>query len=264
MNWYRRQKTAGVTFSPSGSGKMAQPMMLLDICSDLYSFGYRDIDILDGTGVGWNFIEPDGDSDYTGPLGTINIYMPIYRQIQDKKTGEWRKAAIPEIDQLTPKKISDLVNAYNEKQGGELVLKLKDIEQSGSRDVNVARVEVVANETVNREEIPEISLANANANNLLQLLAQHGLPVSPEEYAGSFSALDYIGARQLMTQEAITGYERESYEHQDRDNEGNPVGPHITEFGLSADRLETYLKILDGMAAWIMSKDLPDKSISFA
>lgn len=258
MNWYRQNKSAGITFFPVGSEKISQPMYLLDICHDLTNYGYYRSDILKGTGVKLDDIEPDGDSEFTGPTGIINVYMPIYRFVRDEGGGVV-KQAIPEIDQMTPEKAQKLINGYNEDMAGEVVLQLIRVDTSNLKGIPVARVQVVENNTEDREEIPEISLSNDNAAQFLKLLAQHGLPINPEEYGGVFSVEDYFAARQFMTTEAIQSHERDSY-----DSGEESGGPRMIDSGLSSEQLNMYLRVLDDIAAWIQRSGMPDQEIAYS
>lgn len=253
MNWYKKakfDKRASVSFWPAGSDKISQPMTVSDICNEMIRYGWYVGKIFrEGQGMYHDTISPDGD-DYFEHLGIINIYVPESFSARTDE-GEFYRENIPVQQRLNEKQVQTLVKEFNDHMAGLVVLgDPKEDMSSGGRVVY--RVQVLENSTKDLEQVPEMNMANSNAKAILEILAQHGLNVTPSEYAGAFSVDEYLGARQLMIDETLEQHERPETE------ESNMFG-----FGLSLDKINAYLDGLDQLAAWIRQNNLPDQKIVF-
>lgn len=265
MNWYRKIaskiKIASVTFSPSGSYKMSQPMDMLGIASDMLQFGHYQSDLLKDTGVMMNDITPDGDYHFQ-PTGVMNFYIPIFKTVDNPKYDQeqgWTddnemyiRQAIPENLQMTEQRIRQFVDGYNQHKMGDVVAQFDRMDISNMSGKAVARINVVENKTTEIEPIPEVQMANGNYFEVAKLLKKHGVPIEPEEYGGQFTVDEYIGARQLMQDSEIEKHTRPEYQ------EGN-----MYDAGLPFEQIEDYFTRLDQMAAWIQKSQLPDQTIAF-
>jgi hypothetical protein len=178
-------KFASITFTPSGSHRMAKPKTIMNIAFDMSSIGERKK--LLGDIVPYKDIDIDG-LDVDAPTGTINIYLPNEGSIRNAR---------------------QIVEAYNDDTGGSIQVALEKVEQSNSRDTLVARVKVIKNDTVEIAKVPEVNLANGNALTVLRLLFGPDPTTSGEqdetwepEYEGEFSVDDYWIARNKVTENA--------------------------------------------------------------
>lgn len=255
MNWYKKSslnKVASVDFFLEGIEKISKPMTVLDICNDLSEFGhYTGNNFNEGQGMHMDSISPDGDSAFNW-TGTINIYVPDNRSVSDPDS-EWgyRREDIPEEEMLKEEQVKALIKGYNGyKHGIVLGYPTKDVSNMTGKDVY--RVPVIRNETQNIDQIPSLNVSNANAEAFLRLLKHHGLNVDAEEYAGSFGVEDYIGARQLMSDDSIKQFQRDTV------HEGNMFSA-----GLTLNMIKRYLQVLDQMVSWAYKNDLPVKEINF-
>jgi len=268
-------KFASVTFFPSGSHKMAGPKDLDSIARDMAGIGSQK-----GILGGIDPMEIMADGLEVGKFtGIINVYLPSKESV---------------------KSVKDLVDAFNKEQAGIIELALLRVDRSKMRDMPVARVEVVKNETSEYEGIPEANMANANAKMVLEMLAQHGLPVDPNEYTGSFSVDDYWLARNLVSDEAKrqrlrepsdkevpggleeilapgqeqepktpwekmerereTEWEKMEREREEKEGKGTI---RVIDQGMTEERIERYFANLDRIAKWIERQKLPDRTISY-
>ena len=255
MNWYKQSslhKKASVTFWPSGTDKISEPLILLDICHEITQYGWYVGKIFrQGQAMSMDMVEPSQDSSFDAPTGIIDIFVPTKRHITDPISGKYAWEDIPVDERFSEEQAQLLINGFNEHKAGSVVLGPPQEELSPGGTI-VYKTEVLENNTVDLERIPEINLANDNAKSLLEILQKHGLDVMPSEYAGSFNVDDYLGARQLMIDDTLKQYERPESQ------EGNMIG-----FGLNLNRIQAYLDGLDQIANWIKSNNLPKQEISF-
>lgn len=197
MNWYLRYLTAGlfkkasITFVLEGSHKIAQPMDLLNLCSDFTNFiYYRGKLANDRFRPGMTDIEPDGSSDYSGPTGTINVYVKHNDEISEY-----------------PKAIKAWI-ADKAQEGYQIECNMQP-EQSRSRHGQVFRVNIIKNPSTEYPRIPEINMSNANAYAMLRLL---GLATgdSMEDCVGRIGLEDLKNRIKAVSQEQMQGEVQQS------------------------------------------------------
>ena len=242
MNWYKRaniNKLASVTFWVEGSDQITQPMTKLDICQDLAQFIFYGINLGQKLGFQWDDIDPDVSSgDVFASTGQFNIYL----RNKNIKSGI----------------VENILNQYNEHK--QLIeLKLLEINKSGIKpDLNTARVIIVRNDTANLESLPEMNVANANANAIIQLLSNEGMG-QLDPYGGT------LDSTQLKT--VISNIEQNSYlldtytkEPTEDISEGRPI---IIDMGRSYERLKGYIDNLKKMINYIEKNNLPVKQINY-
>jgi len=248
INWYKKSsfnKRASVDFFLSGVDKISKPMTVLDICNEMLKYGsYTGKNFNEGQGIHIETISPDGNDSFNW-TGTINIYVP------DSRSGDDGWQDIPEEERLKEDQVKDLVKGYNSyKQGIVLGYPTKDV--SNMTGGNVYRIQVIRNETKDLEQIPTLNVSNMNASAFLKLLKFHGIDVDAEEYSGSFSGEEYIGARQLMSDDTLKQFQR------DAESEGN-----MYQGQLSLGMLRRYMEVLDSMVEWAQRNDIPVQEIMF-
>tara|TARA_Y100000034_G_scaffold115046_1_gene151814 strand:- start:597 stop:1352 length:756 start_codon:yes stop_codon:yes gene_type:complete len=251
MNWFK--KISSVTFIPAGTHGVAQPMNLLDLSSDLLQFAIKN-QVVSGRD---NSVDVDGDWDWVSGLGIINFYLTDDATIEDVKR---------------------VVDAYNESQAGQVYIQVGRQEKSGMMAGDVVRLNVVKNTTSDREEVPEINMANANAYKIMQVLKRFGLNIEDIDN-GCIDVDDYLGARQLMTDQTLKEHEQKFDMNRDWDQmmgtyqepepweqsepeEPTPENVHGPDFDLN--RMNQYLSRLDGIAQWTIDNDLPDRRICWS
>ena len=195
---------------------------------------------------------------------------------------------MPRDDRISEREVAALVKAYNDHKAGAVVVEMGPTETSASSGGPVVRLQVTRNETTEYEKVPEINMANANAAMVLEMLAKHGLPVSPDDLAGEFSVDDYWTAKGLITEEAMRAQERppstekgmdafqralgvdvpepegplSPWEQKEREEEQGR-GPTVHDQGMTLERVQRYFSGLDQVAQWIHDNQLPDRIISF-
>jgi len=243
MSWYKRIKTAGVTFSIQGSLDIGQPMMVSRIASELLRFIsklFPDI----GSSLGYNDVDIDGLED--SPLGTINIYM---------RDDVWGKQMIQRI-----------IDGFNQEMAGEIVVRYRTIDQSKMYGVPTIRIDVIKNDTVNREQLPEFHIHQANAYALLKLLQSEGLPVNPDqEMAGQFQIdqLDQVIDKILSNEYMIKSYEQSDENRPQLQSDFSNLN-EVFQSGASAGRLKPILLQLKQMIQYIRDNQFPAQVIQFA
>lgn len=250
MNWYKKAsfyRRASIDFFPDGVEKISEPMNVLDITHDMRDYAwYKGKQFSEGQGIHMETIAPDGDSAFQSN-GTINIYVPDSKWNEDRQYTE-----IPEHERLSQEQVKSLVKGYNSYKDGMVVLGYPELQTSNMTGGPVYRVPVLKNQTSTLDRIPRLNVANANARVILEILQFHGLPVNPDDYSGEFDALDYIGARQLMSNETLERFQRE------RTQDGN-----MWDAGLDVGRINAYMDGLDQIATWMQKNQLPNQTIVF-
>lgn len=287
----RFDKRASVTFSPAESHRIAQPKNLISIGGDLVEFAIKS----GMSGLKWDDIDPDGN-DFDKLLGTLNFYIPQKKGTYDEGSGKTTWQDIPPDDRISAKEVRSLVDAFNRDKAGEVILQVGPTEMSNSRKTPVVRIKVVENKTGEYEQLPELNIAHANARMILQMLAEHGLPVDANGLVGEFSIDDYWTARSLLSQEAKQYRERPSSEdlnkgmesiyratgiepepeqeppqnpweaqERERDQEEQEKGPKVKVIdpGMTLERIDRYLSGIDEIAQWIHDNGLPNRNISY-
>jgi len=242
MNWYKKahlNKISSVTFWIEGSDRITQPMNKLDICNDLSEFVFYDLKL--GRKLGFSSsddFDPDTSSgDFNEYTGQINIYL--------------------ENPAIKSGIISNILEQYNKEK--ELInLSLIEINKSGVRDVNVARVSIDKNDTVNTETIPRMNLANPNALALIQLLENEGMG-NLEKPGGS---INVDSLRTVLDNIDQNRYLLQTYT-QEPSEETNPGQATMIDQGRSYERMERYINGLREMVDYIDNNNFPVKIINY-
>ena len=241
MNWYKKAfyKQSSVTFWIEGADKITQPMNKLEVCSDLSKFIIYEMKIGQKLGIGWQDVDPDMSSGTVfAPTGQINIYL----KNPNIKSGI----------------IENIVDQYNSNRTGLIKLKFLEINKSGARDINVARVLVEENNTTNLEKLPEINIANANSVALIQLLQNEGMS-NLDPYGGTLNIDELKAAIKNIEDNdfTINTYTQEPTE------EKTPGQAAMYDHGRSYSQLSSYIDRLKNMISYIEENNLPVKKINY-
>ena len=238
MNWFK--KIASVTFSIADTDKVSQPMNLLDICSDISNFIYYEAKIGKDTGIKFDHIEPDTSrSQFDAPLGYINFYL--------HKTNvdiEYIKRAI---------------EMYNQSRMGKIKIAVHQEDQSGVRKGNVIRLEVIENDTVNYEEIPDMNLSNENARALLKLLGDEGVSNVSDELGGQ---LNINEVKQAILDIEANGYVIQTYTQKPMMEEGEG-GSSFYQGGRSIEQFRRYFETLKQMIDYVEQNNISNRFINY-
>jgi predicted kinase len=277
----KMQKFASVTFYPSGGEKVAQPKTTLNIATELVSFSHKSGILPEGARLYMDDVDPDGD-DWNESTGILNFYL----MTKKFKDGEW--VSLDASSRIRPSHVVEIIKMWNENNPG-IQMNAMTVDESRVRGVPTVRIEVLSNDTEGIEEIPQMSIANENASQLLNMLSTFGVEVAPTDEAGSFSADVYKRVRQSITTEAMQDFTRPGedgfemmlqdlenepqedefqeslgpYEQIEREQEQSQGGPSIHSFGLDASRINAYLTELDEMVMWLDKNGVPDRMIIF-
>ena len=219
MNWFK--KIASVTFQPVDAYKMSQPMDEYEIASD-FDFFVRDLVKQDE--YMRNAISDPVDVGVRDDVITLRTRQP-----------------------LDDKYVSYIADMYEKKMNGDVGFGFCIYVP----DQEAVYFEIDVNKTLEREEIPQMNLANSNAAALMEFLKKNGLVFEGESYDGSFNVQAYQSARSNNS----------SYDSQLREEE---TDGNSTDFGLGPEQFERYLTELDRMCSWIQSNNLPDQTITFS
>jgi len=237
MNWFK--KIASVTFSISDSHKIAQPMDLMNIASDLVEFVFF-VKGLKGLNIRYDHIVPDmSSSDISAPKGIINFYLSDPR--------------------LTLDFVKMLVNDYNKHKDPHIALEVLKEEKSGIMKYNVVRINVVKNDTIEFEHLPEFNIANSNAIALLTLLSHYGMPVKDE----SVGDLDVDILEQVLNRIDAIDYDVLDSYTQDLEESIGEHGAISIDLGRSKEQLERYLSSLKSMVSYIRQSNMPNAEIQY-
>lgn len=216
MNWL--QKIATVTFTLEGSHKISQPKTVDDLGYELLKFVHEKY----GDFMGIHDISSDGD-DLGKMTGKINWYVsdkvPENQQIQIMQ--EW----IQEMSLMD----------YN--------MQISGPERSGMNDWNpnpdkpelmVYRIHVLQNGSENYMEIPEINMANSNANDVMNAIGVQF------DWTGS------VELNELKTKlEMFTPYQQQELIQEPEYSPEDKV--QMVDFGRDEDRIERYISGLRRM-----------------
>jgi len=277
MNWYNRlkfaamQKIASVTFYISGSHGIAKPIDMISFPNEFLLF----INNVHGE-ILYSDVQIDEEGDVFAPTGDFFVFM----------TKE---------NKLAEQNIDKLIQMWN-KSNPEIQLKFIDVRihenYQTKEKTPYAVISVTKNETVNRERVPELNVANDNAKQLVELLQSAGVPMEGEDhYGGSFDAMAYKRSRPLIDKQMIEIYTRPDSAHpepgsthqmmnddfggqsddniSDDDffgdilNENKSKGPQMFNQGLSVEQIQRYFQVLDQMVIFIESHQIPNKTIQF-
>jgi hypothetical protein len=188
FNWLQKIaasicKTASITFSIQGSGRISQPKTLQSICHDidqLIGDTYPRSWIVDG--LLNNTIVPDAPQ-WDDLMGNINWYVPA--QVDPSEVEPYISMAIKELALLG--------------------IDIQASQKSRSRMMHPHAYKIVLqvrnNETQNIEKIPKLNLANGNAGTILELLGLSkqqtqdsplGPLSGPEDPEGQVTAQDLL------------------------------------------------------------------------
>jgi len=238
MNWYK--KIASVTFWIADSDKMSKPMNMLDICHDLSKFIYYEANLGDNSGIKYGNVEPDTSrTSFDSPLGYINFYL--YKTNVNKQFVE------------------KIIEMYNQSRLSKLKLVAHEENPSESRKGNVVRIEVVENQTVNFEDIPEINLSNSNAGVLLNLLSQEGVSSVSGDLVGQ------LNINELKN--AIADIEANDYilqtHTQEPSEEQGEGGAMLYNGGRSIKQFRRYFEMLKQMIDYVERYDIPNRIINY-
>ena len=240
MNWYKQaklQRFASVTFIPSGTHRVARPMMTEDIASDIRTWANKAL----GLQIYYDVVTSDGN-DFDKPIGTINFY----------ETGP-----------ITPEVIQKIVTAYNTARDGVVRLQIAKREQSKRFKSMVTRVRVIQNETTKYEVVPELNIANNSAFQLLKYLKDQGLDVNPEELSGSFSADALRFIMSDKTPPSPRTYENEVHPGMESLQEELGEAKVVNYSRPIDERFHRYLQTFQQMIDYIDRHQLPDRNITF-
>ena len=239
MNWYKKIRIASVTFSVEGSNEIAQPLHSLDVCHELINFIWYKLGVGGKTGLKMNNIEPDtSETSYNDPLGRINIYMT------------------PETSE---EEIRYIIDQYNQYKAGDIKLKFLGISESGIGRGPTARIIISENKTTEMEELPEMNVANGNAFAIIQMLANEGLNIDPNEYGGviNIDELETIINKLEQEEYLVQPYVQEPTE------EIGEQGATIYDQGRSYEQLSRYIDKLKEMINYIKINNLPNRNINY-
>jgi len=238
MNWFK--KIASVTFWIEDSDKISQPMNLLDICSDISNFIYYEAKIGKDTGIRFDHIEPDTSrSQFDAPMGYINFYL--------HKTN---------IDIEYIKRVIDM---YNKSRMGKIKIMVHQEEQSRARKGNVIRLEVIENDTVNYEEVPDINLSNENARALLKLLGDEGISNISNDLMGQ---LNINELKQAISDIEANDYVIQTYT-QESSIERGEQGATMYQGGRSIEQFRRYFEVLKQMISYVEQNNIPNRFINY-
>tara|TARA_Y100000310_G_scaffold55023_1_gene50439 strand:+ start:19701 stop:20432 length:732 start_codon:yes stop_codon:yes gene_type:complete len=242
MNWYKKAKlvkVASVTFWVEGSQDISQPMHKLDICHDLSNFVFYEMKIGQQFGFQWDDFDPDISSgDFDAPTGPINIYLRN-----------------PNIKEGI---VKNIIDEYNNYKFGSIKLKFIEINKSGVReDVNVARVLIEENNTVESEQLPEMNIANDNSMALIQLLNNEGMS-NLDPYGGTINADELKAA---ISNIESNDFIIDTYTQEPGEVEGG-IGKAY-DFGRSYEQLKRYINRLKEMINYIEVNNLPIRQINY-
>jgi hypothetical protein len=238
MNWFK--KIASVTFWVADTDKISQPMNILDICFDIVKFIYYEANIGEGSGVKSGHVEPDTSrTEFNKPLGYINFYT--------------------EGTNIDKEFVTKAIEMYNQARFDKIKIVVRGEEVSGLGRGNVVRLEVVGNNTVNLEEIPEVNITNSNAHALLSLLSQEGV----SSISGGLSGK--ININELKN--AILDIENNDYilethtqEPYQNVEEGSPT---VYNGGRSVDQFKSYFEKLKQMINYVEQNNIPNRFINY-
>ena len=188
MKWYQLYKLsalkmASITFSLQDSHKIAQPMTLMNLSSDLVNSIWYKYKL-----TGPHFspyttdADIDGKSSFEDTTGVINFYVKANPNCPNPDPQDYAKA----IDTWIADKQED----------GFIIERGQNPEKSKLLEVPVFRIKVIQNPTSELEELPYLNMAEANAYAMLTLL-------SLEPSGGSISAAELKQRIAAVTPEGI-------------------------------------------------------------
>ncbi|MFA5599214.1 MAG: hypothetical protein WDA06_01325 [Phenylobacterium sp.] len=235
---------ASITFSPIGTEKVAEAMDILGICYDMLNFVhyYADDDIKNLAleyKVTHSTIEPDiSRTEFNENLGFFNFYMG---------------------DEIPAEAVKQIIDAYNQYKLGDIEIRFEGVEKSGIRGNNVARLQVVKNETANYGKIPEMNISNFSAAKLFEILQENGINVNPRSYSGILDAEE--------VKEAIGRLKKMPFLLKEKERPGSiskNTGVVAYESDYTLERYDSYLNGLMQIINYIEKNNLPKKGISYA
>ena len=213
MTWMH--KISSVTFSLEDSHKISQPKDVMKLSYELQKF------VMDQTGkfADVHSIQPDGEQ-FDELTGTINWYM-----------GD----DIPEEDMI---KVMQAWKQEQEIMGFQIQIRGPEVSgQNQYRDpgdtnppLMVYRIDILKNGTEDYPEIPEMNIAQGNAQYLFDLLN------IPWDQSGSMELME-LRQRLATTTESRMG----EFTQDPTDSGEEGQGVRMIDFGLDHDRLKRYL-----------------------
>ena len=241
MNWFKKTASVtSVTFSISDSHKIAQPMDLMNISSDLVEFIFF-VKGLKGLNIKYDHIVPDmSSSNMSAPKGIINFYLSDPR--------------------LTLDFVKMLIDDYNQYKDPDIVLEVLKEEKSGIMKFNVVRINVVKNDTFKLERLPEFNIANSNAIALLTLLSHFGMPVQDQ----SVGDLDVDILEQVLNRIDAIEYDILDNYTQEIEETVGEHGSTTIDLGRSKEQLERYLSSLKSMVRYVRQSNMPNAEIQYS
>jgi hypothetical protein len=290
MNWYKKAenlfKISSVTISPADSGKVYQPMNLLDLHFSLDAAlrpeGQRAFDSVGGNkdkywaAAGGLFASSGGHPDAYESTDPNEDSGPF------ASTGNIRLISYPPID---PDHVSELIDKWVDHwelvddfsitwAKGPIQGERFNIEWLKEHGINPDSgtewiITVYKNPSVNVAMIPELNLANSNWGVLHDLLFPERSREGADWYAGSISIENL--ERRIQTAEGIFESTPDAYSSKPSDSHNLEIPENATpeerkrliseqaqnrkrmrihDFGLSPDRIRQYFKELESIIAY--------------
>jgi len=209
MNWL--QKLASVTFSLEGSHKISQPKDIMGLSYELQKYASEKA----GFYIDYHSIAPDGDY-FSEMEGVINWYVSdnIPEEQQVQIIQQW----IQEMQLMD----------YEMKFTGP---EISGMTEDPENPIKVYRIHVLKNGSEDYLEIPEMNLANTNAEDLMRSL---GLEF---DWTGS------IDLQELKTKlEMFTPWDQqELIREPTQEGDFNEPGPVVYDGGRSEDQVSRYI-----------------------
>lgn len=282
MNWFKRSshsiKIASVTIAPADSGKVYQPMNLIDLFYKL--LGYIEVEIrrasnsdaamtnkdlmigatadMDATYI--DFESADGKDahqfdNYVGKF-SFGTYEPIDPDEIAKIIDQW-------VDHM--ESVDDFDIVWGRQAGGRSKISEKWIRSKGVNPSTRTNWTIVINKnpSINAPEIPSLNVANANWHVLLNLLMPENNGEGAESYAGRMNVDDL--ERRLNIAEGIFESNHDNYTQEYSDSHNleipedatpeerkriiseqhkNRKSMRVLDFGLPKERILSYFNEL--------------------
>lgn len=214
--WFKRiiahfNKIASYTFYIKGSDRIAQPKNVQDIARTMEMWADKNIPQNLFAQISHKIAE-DGFNE--SPTGTINWYLS---------------------NEADPNQIAQYIKQVGREMLSPIGIAIGNIRNETSQmfKVPVVRVDVIKNFTTSRQQLPNLNIANVNAEALFQVLK-----IVPSMF-GEIDATELLG----RIQEAEATFE--AYARQPTDPQSKEK---FRDFGLSPEKISQYLDVLVQMS----------------